>query len=1329
MYPRDPSIHPKGFASGQAGKNIMQDHKQEILDFDAIRLRVASPEAIKSWSHGEVIRPETINYRTQKPEKDGLFCEKIFGPMKDWECYCGKYKKIRYKGIVCDKCGVEVTRSLVRRERMRHIELATPISHIWFLKGVPSKIGLILDMSASSLEKVIYFANFIVVKVDEELRQAALEQLESEFKAKKKQIEASGNNKINQIKSNTNLEEVDKQAKIKEIEEESELQTKELVAIADITKKELKDLKVKQILSESAYQDLALKYGHIFEASIGAEAVHQLLKEIDLLGEIKNLDKELETASTIKKRKLMKRYKLLKNFKERDVKPDWMIMTHVPVMPPDLRPMVALDGGRFAASDLNDLYRRVINRNNRLKKLLVLTAPEVIVRNEKRMLQEAVDALIDNSARHGKTVTASTGQKRTLKSLADSLKGKQGRFRQNLLGKRVDYSGRSVIVVGPKLKIHQCGLPKKMALELFKPFVISKLIGRELAHNVRSANRYIEGGHTEVYDILEEVIAGAHVFLNRAPTLHRLGIQAFKPVLIEGKAIQLHPMVCAAFNADFDGDQMAVHVPLTKEANQEASQLMLASKNLLKPGDGSPVTTPAQDLVLGIYYLTNCHEENEYLEENKNKTKKKLKFFSSEKEAIMAYQLKAISLQDQIKVRFTDDEVKNWRIKPEEKLFLTTVGRVIFNQILPEKIKYLNKTMNKSSLKNIITSSLEFYGEEKTAELLDDIKDISVKYLTASGISWAISDLPKLENKPGLIKKADAEIDDILGQYEMGLLTNDERKTKAVKVWFDVIDKVTESCRESLSKIKNNPVYAMIESASRGSWNQTNQMMGIKGLVNNPSGETIELPIKASFKEGFGVLEYFSSTHGARKGLSDTALRTAGAGYMTRKLIDVCQSVVITEDDCGDIDGILITKKESEEMGESVVKRILGRVILENIKDPETKKIIVKKGATINHEISRKLEKIDIESVKIRSVLTCKTKQGLCVKCYGWDLGHNKMVRKGMAVGIVAAQSIGEPGTQLTMRTFHTGGVAQGGDITQGLPRVEEIFEARSIKKPALLSPINGKLILEDMEDNKQKIIKIEGYEIKSKEVKIPIAKVEDLLVKDKEKVKKDQVILEDKKYVIKVPFASKFEIKEKNEKNWIIAFVAKKKVVKELPATRSSMLWVKDGEELTKGQQLSEGSVDIKELFELRGKEAVQTYVMREIQSIYSSQGQKLNDKHVGIIAKQMFSRVFITDSGDSSLAPGETVEIDEFALVNEALEEAGKKTAEGNLLLLGITKASLSTSSFLSAASFQETARILIDAAVSGRVDHLRGLKENVIIGRLIPAGTGLKKLEEEE
>ncbi len=1290
---------------------------QKVLDFDSIRLRVASPEVIKKWSFGEITKPETINYRTQKPEKDGLFCEKIFGPTKDWECYCGKYKRIRYKGIVCDKCGVEVTRSLVRRERMGHIELASAVSHIWFLRGVPSKVGLSLDLSPVELEKVIYFANFIITEVNEELKNQTLSQLDEEFKQKKKQIEANALNQVNQINSQHKWSLEEKQQRINLLETARDKELKELILIADASRKELKELKVKQIISENTYQDLSLKYGHIFTAEIGAGAVRKLLEQIDLDQELKQINEELKDATPIKTKKLMKRYKLLNSLNERKIRPEWMMLTAIPVIPPDLRPMVALEGGRFATSDLNDLYRRVINRNNRLKRLLELNAPEVIVRNEKRMLQEAVDALIDNSARHGKTVTASTGQQRMLKSLADSLKGKQGRFRQNLLGKRVDYSGRSVIVVGPHLKLYQCGLPKKMALELFKPFVIAELIKQELAHNVRSANKYIETGKSEIYDILENITTKAHVLLNRAPTLHRLGIQAFQPILIEGKAIQLHPFVCSAFNADFDGDQMAVHVPLTEEAKREAAELMLSSKNLLRPGDGSPVAMPQQDFVLGLYYMTSSEEERE------DNTNRKYKIFSSPTEAITAYELRQIALHQLIKVKFSREFLETCQQKPEG-LFITTVGRILFNEILPDKLRFMNKPMGKPQIKKLIADILEQYGVEETAKTLDKIKDISVRYLTLSGISWGMDDTPNLPGKPAIIIEAEKLIDEIQEQYELGLLTNDERRTKTIKVWFEVIDKITALCRQTLSQIKDSPVYAMIESQSRGSWNQTTQMMGIKGLVNNPSGETIELPIKASFKEGFSVLEYFISTHGTRKGLSDTALRTSEAGYLTRKLVDVSQSVIITEEDCNDEEGVEITRKESEEMGEDLAKRILGRIAAKDIKDPETKKVIVKKGQLVDYDASRAIAKLNLDSVVMRSVLTCKTNRGMCAKCYGWDLGYNKLVKVGATVGIVAAQSIGEPGTQLTMRTFHTGGVASGGDITQGLPRVQEIFEARPVKKPALIAPFDGKITLTEDKDKKQKIMTIEGYEVRKFELEVLTADLDKLEIKKNGKIKKDEVILSGNKEIV-APFNGDLTINKHSDEQWLVTIENKKEITKELPAVISgTMLWVKDGDLVQAGQQLTEGSLDLHELFLTRGKLATQRYILKEIQHIYSSQGQRLNDKHIEIITRQMFSRVFIEEPGDSYFSPGEIIEISEFNEVNEKLRENKKQLAKGNIILLGITKASLSTSSFLSAASFQETARILIDAAVSGKIDYLRGLKENVIIGRLIPAGTGYGK-----
>lgn len=1277
----------------------------KTLDFQAIRLKLASPEAVHEWSYGEVTKPETINYRTQKPEKDGLFSEEIFGPTKDWECYCGKYKKIRYKGIICDKCGVEVTRSIVRRERMGHIDLAAPVSHIWFLRGVPSKMGLILDLSVQDLEKVIYFANFIVLKVDENLRNETLKQIDQEFNAKKKQIEADFNRVINEIKMGATREAAaSKDEKTKKIREEKynqeqasaslarEEKMRNLMEAMELAKRELRELKPLQIISEPAYRDLSLKYGHVFEASIGAEAVRKLLSEIDLDQMIKQLEDELAKAPENKKRRLLRRLKLMKSLKVNKIRPEWMILTTIPVIPPDLRPMVQLDGGRFATSDLNDLYRRVINRNNRLKKLIELNAPEVISRNEKRMLQEAVDALIDNSARHGKTVTASTGQKRMLKSLADILRGKQGRFRQNLLGKRVDYSGRSVIVVGPHLKLIQCGIPKKMALELFKPFIISQLIKRELVHNVRSANRYIESEKPEVWDILEEVTKNAHVLLNRAPTLHRLGIQAFQPVLIEGKAIQIHPMVCTAFNADFDGDQMAVHVPLTEKAKWEAKELMLSVKNLLKPATGAPIVTPSQDVVLGCFYLTLM------------KAKEKVKSFSAKEEAYLAYQSGYLGIQNKIKVRL------------DKKIIETTVGRLIFNDVLPPGLPFINDVMNKKALSNLISSILNKFGNDKTVEILDKIKNLSFKYLTKSGISWGMGDLTTPPQKYEIIKEAEKKIDEIRSHYETGLLTNEERQVKVIETWAEVKDKIQKISRDSLDKYGS--VYAMIESGSRGSWAQITQMMGMKGLVTNPAGETIELPVKGSFKEGFEVLEYFISTHGARKGLSDTALRTANAGYLTRRLIDVTQDIVITEADCGDKEGVIFTKEEAENMSDTLPNIMLGRSVLEKIIDPVTKKVLLKPNEVVTEEILPKLEKLNLSKVRIRSILTCRSSRGLCQKCYGYDLGYNKVVDLGVAVGIIAAQSIGEPGTQLTMRTFHTGGVAEQ-DITQGLPRVEELFEARPVKRPALVADVAGQAEVYET-DKGHHLLKIkhqanieDKYYFENHKDKI------NLKVKDGGSVKAGDILfsLGAKKVVSR----SEGQVKLYN---WGLTVVAEKQKAREIDIPPGQIIWVKNKDKVEKGDQLTDGHLDLHQLFHLKGQQAVQKYVMKEIKYIYSSQGQRLNNKHIEIIVRQMFSRIFIKDAGETIFLPGEVVEKTQFIEANEEIKKKGGKEAAGEQLLLGITKASLSIDSFLSAASFQETARVLIDAAVSGKVDRLRGLKENVIIGKLIPAGTGFHK-----
>ncbi len=1283
---------------------FMAREKGTVLEFDAIKLKLASPEDIHEWSFGEVLKPETINYRTQKPEKDGLFCEKIFGPTKDWECYCGKYKRIRHKGVTCDKCGVEVTRAIVRRERMGHIDLAVPVSHIWFLRGVPSKIGLILDLSIQSLEKVIYFASFIITKVNEDERKSTIDQIKTELNSKRKQIDnefkqrtkEKNDKKVKLIAKGENKEKVSKEieqelinlnvAKIDKI--------KTLEEAADTALKELKDLKVLQIISETKYQELALRYGHVFEASIGAEAIRDLLKKVNLKDVYNNLEKEIEISIVSKKKKLIKRSRLIKSLLTNNIKPEWMVLTAIPVMPPDLRPMVQLDGGRFASSDLNDLYRRVINRNNRLKRLKSLNAPEVIQRNEKRMLQEAVDALIDNNARHGKTVTASTGQKRTLKSIADMLKGKQGRFRQNLLGKRVDYSGRSVIVVGPHLKISQCGLPKTMALELFRPFVISQLIKQELVHNVRSANRYIESGQAEVWTILEDIIKDSHVMLNRAPTLHRLGIQSFQPVLIEGKAIQLHPLVCSAFNADFDGDQMAVHVPITEEAKEEASTLMLSANNLLKPATGDPVATPNQDIVWGCYYLTYIKDDA-----------KVVKIFSDEEEAERAFSLELIDLQDLIKVRIA---------REDNKIIETSIGRILFNKILPKKMSYINKVLNKKEQKKIVAETFRRFSYKDTVELLDNMKGIAFKYITLSGLSWGMNDIPKLKTKKELIKEGEKLVEEIKEQYNNGLLTNKERHVKIIEVWSGIKNRITEQSQKTFDP--TNSVASIIDSGARGSWSQMIQIMGVKGLVVSPSGDIIELPVKANFQEGLDVLEYFISTHGTRKGLSDTALRTASAGYLTRRLVDVSQDQVVLEKDCKDKEGLIITKEESKEINEVLLERAIGRVLLEDIKDPKTKKVLIKKGTLVSKEDVEKVGDINLEYIKIRSLLTCKSSRGVCQKCYGYDLGYNKPVELGTAVGVVAAQSIGEPGTQLTMRTFHTGGVAEG-DITQGLPRVEELFEARIPKKKAILVPISG--IIEFDDENKliskeQRIIKIipqeariETYEIDDKT---------DIKVKDGEEVKKEQTIFIVNKKSTRTNLNGLVKIKGKELK-----VISNQSDPVEVIIPAGYNLWVKNKDIVSEGQEITEGSVDLHELYSLKEKLNVQKYIIKEIKHIYSSQGQNLNDKHVELIARQMFSKILITNVGSTSLLPGEIVTSAHF---NESNKKAKGDIAKGDILLLGITKAALTSDSVLSAASFQETARVLIDAAITGKVDHLRGLKENVIIGRKIPAGTGFKK-----
>ncbi len=1282
-------------------------------DFDGIRLKLASPEQILSWSHGEVLKPETINYRTQKPEKDGLFCERIFGPSKDWECYCGKYKKIRYKGIICDKCGVEVTRSIVRRERMGHIELAIPVSHIWYLRSVPSKLGLMLNLSMQSLEKVIYFANFIITEVDEQAKKEMLDSLKKEYKLKKKKITSDYNSKYSEIQ-NTVKSKTERNKLLTELEEETNKLLDNLEEDFKNTEKEIKSIEVKAIISEAQYKELAVKYGHLFKAGIGAEAVRQLLEKIDLEKEIELLEEEIEDAVGTKRRKMIQRLRLLKSFKINNLRPEWMILKVLPVIPPDLRPMVPLDGGRFATSDLNDLYRRVINRNNRLKRLRELNAPEVICRNEKRMLQEAVDALIDNGARRTKTTTASTGQKRQLKSLADILKGKQGRFRQNLLGKRIDYSGRSVIVVGPRLKMGECGLPKMMALELFKPFVISRLIKQEFVHNIRSANRFIDSDRPEVWDILENIVANSYVLLNRAPTLHRLGIQGFRPVLIEGKAIQLHPLVCAAFNADFDGDQMAVHVPLTKEANDETKNIMFATKNLLKPATGRPIANPSHDMSWGIYYITNMRQVRD---------DGKIRVFSSVEEAKMAYGLDQIRIYEPIKVKMNIDKNSD-----KEEIVETTLGRIMFNEILPKEVPFYNELIDKKKIGDIISQILEHYSFEETSVYLDKIKDLGFKYVTKSGYSWGMDDIPLLKEKEELIKQGNKEEEEVNQQFEMGLLTKDEKHAKIIEIWTGIKDQITKLSKECLDEY--GPVNTMISSGSRGSWGQLTQMVGMKGLVTNPAGEVIELPVKSNFKEGFNVLEYFISTHGTRKGLADTALRTANAGYLTRRLVDVAQDVVVQEEDCGDTEGFVITKEQSEAFGTTVLERIYGRYSLQDIKDKQGN-IIVKKGELINSQHIKLLSGTDLDNIKVRSVLSCKLWKGVCQKCYGLDLGINQPVKLGTAVGIIAAQSIGEPGTQLTMRTFHTGGVASAADITQGLPRVEELFESRPPKHKAFVAEYDGVVeVIEqpkDLKDEKgrlvistkygQKIIKLkytaeecDSYKIK-KDFKV--------LVKSGEKVKIGDVILEDPEGN-KIKAKRGGEVKIEGKKVKVCMKVEK---IQEYVIPQGYVLWVKDGDKVEKGQQLTEGALDLQQLFRLKGKNAVQNYLIKEVQHIYSSQGQKLNDKHIEIIIRQLFSRVYVKDPGDTDLLPGEIIERAELLEANERAKRLKIKPAEYEDLFLGVSKVSLSTRSFLSAASFQETSKVLINASVSGKIDKLEGLKENVIIGRLIPAGTGFK------
>lgn len=1181
-------------------------------DFNALRLKIASPEEMLAWSYGEVIKPETINYRTQRPEKDGLFSERIFGPTKDWECYCGKYRRIRYKGVVCDKCGVEVTRSIVRRERFGHITLAAPVAHIWFLRSIPSRLALLLGVPGQKLEKVIYYSSYIITKVDEDARKKVVDEINREFENKIKKASA---------KERTQLEDLKRE-----------------------TLDELGAIQPMNVVSEIDYFNLSRKYGEVFEANIGAEAIRALLETIDLHSLKGQLEQALDKTKELDKR-VLQRIRLVKNLIQSGQRPEWMILTVLPVIPPDLRPMVALDGGRYASSDLNDLYRRVINRNNRLKKLKELKAPEVIIRNEKRMLQEAVDALIDNSIRISGQQQMNA-QKRPLKSLADMLKGKGGRFRQNLLGKRVDYSGRSVIVVGPELKLNECGLPKKMALELFKPFVIHKLLDSGIANTIKRANRLVEEAPSEVWAILEEVIQDRYVLLNRAPTLHRLGIQAFKPLLIEDLCIRIPPMVCSAFNADFDGDQMAVHLPLTEQAQAEVRMYMDAKKNVLKPATGEPIVLPNQDMVLGCYYLTRLAGAAEG---------KKMKAFSSVDEVKLAYGSQAITLHEKILVLHPKHE--------EGKSVLeTTAGRVLFNEVLPGDYPFVNRVLTKGELKKLAIDLQKRYENEVFTELLDAIKFLGFEYSTRSGITWSMGDLETPKEKDEVVAKAEAETEKIWEQYQEGLLSAEERRVRSVLVWQKVKAELSKAVPKAFDV--DNPIFMIIDSGARASWAPVEQMIAMKGLVANPRNETIELPIKSSFKEGLNLLEYFISTHGARKGTTDTALKTASAGYLTRRLVDVGQSTFVIEEDCGTDNGLILSRKEGEEFHYWVKDRVFSRTLLEDVKVGN--KIIARAGTTVGLDLAQSIEDSGVESVKVRSPLTCKSLFGICQRCYGLDLGYNKEVEMGTAVGVIAAQSIGEPGTQLTMRTFHIGGVA-GLDITHGLPRVEELFEARAIKNSAAIAEADGWVEAIEEQVGSGAIIRV---------------------------------------------------VQE-----------GKKKMRKEYNVPQGVGIVVQEGQKLEPGTQLTEGHVDIHDLYKVAGKEAVWRYIIREIQKVYLSEGAKIHDKHIEIVVKQMFGRVRVVDEGDSQFSIGEVVERAMFIAKNRELVAAKKQPAHGRELLLGIKNIASSSYSFLSAASFQETTRALVSAAVEGRIDYLRGLKENVIIGRLVPSGTGYRRAGEVE
>ena len=1372
----------------------------EVQDFRALRISLASPEEIRGWSYGEVTKPETINYRRLRPEKDGLFCEAIFGPTKDWQCYCGKYKQVRYKGIVCEKCGVLVTRSSVRRERMGHIELAAPVAHIWYTRRVPSYLGLLLDISRRNLDRVLYFAHYIITRVDEQARARALKRLDDEVTREEKRLEEMRQERVDEIRGRADtsinklrdeeqklVEELnERQDKIieqvmqeaqqiqrrleekvgtvlkapvefsgstelvadkgetlershlkklnsqvearlnevkSEIEEEinreqgrinaeidrlrytadqevealsggSSQEFNDLLGRVQEQRQELMNIQSMQFLNEAQYRELAERWGNIFSAGMGAEALYDICVGLDMDKMASELRLQIRsTRSKQLKKKAIKRLRVVEALRKSNNRPEWMILTVLPVIPPDLRPMVQLDGGRFATSDLNDLYRRVINRNNRLKRLLDLGAPDVIVRNEKRMLQEAVDSLIDNS-RRGKAV--SSRGRRQLKSLSDMLKGKQGRFRRNLLGKRVDYSGRSVIVIGPTLELHQCGLPKGMALELFRPFVIQKLVEYNYANNVKGAKRIVEQRRPEVWEVLEEVIQTRPILLNRAPTLHRLGIQAFEPILVEGNAIQIHPLVCAAFNADFDGDQMAVHIPLSQKAVQEARDLMLSSRNLLLPSNGEPVVSPTKDMVLGVYYLT--------LEEEGQKGEGKV--FTDIDEVALAYALDKVDLHAKIRLlHFQDKSTATTSIE-------TTVGRALFNQILPEELRYVNKVLDKGALKDLVSLSYTISGPEIPAKLVDRIKSIGFKYATRSGTTISVSDITVPAEKKDILAEVTEQVAKAEQQYRRGLITDDERYVKTVQLWTEATDRVTEAVRRSIDP--DSPIKIMADSgATKGGFQPIRQLAGMRGLMADPSGRIIALPIRSNFREGLTALEYFISTHGARKGLADTALRTADAGYLTRRLVDVAQDIIINATDCGTDSGMVVNRASSPGLGESFKERVFGRVILRDVVDPKTGEVAVERNTMVNDAVFEAIERTGLDEVAVRTPLHCELEHGICSLCYGSDLARGGKAEIGAAVGIIAAQSIGEPGTQLTLRTFHTGGVAGVEDITHGLPRVQELFEARNPKGEAIISDLEGRVELILGEDG-SRTLKVISSEMRADEYHVPgnwailVEDGDEIPAKTRIAKRGDEEIMADNGGKVQRE-GSKITVR------W--EFTQQE----EYEIESAARLRVSDGEHVVVGQQLTEGSLNPNRILRVLGREAVQLYLLGEVQKVYRSQGVPINDKHIEVIVRQMTNKVRIVTSGESEILPGEMIDFQRFNNLNQDLIAQSRRPASGRPILLGITKAALSTDSFLSASSFQHTINVLAQAAIEGKRDELFGLKENVILGKLIPAGTG--------